>query len=84
MKSAAKPATRSTRRSSAAKRRAPAAKPAAALSPEANAFIQAAVADGLAIQHRFKAEPTYGPTGKGYMAPTGVDEIKARKQATKK
>lgn len=64
-------------------RRQPATSSALGLSPEAKAFIQAAVADGLAIQHRFKAEPTYGPTGKGYMAATGVDEIKARKQATK-
>jgi hypothetical protein len=51
-------------------------------SPTAARFIAAAVADGLAIQHRFKAEPAYGRTGKGYMAPSGVSEIAAAKRAT--
>jgi hypothetical protein len=54
----------------------------AKFSPAAASFIAAAVADGLSIQHRFKAEPTYGRTGKGYMAPSGVSEIAAAKGAT--
>lgn len=47
-------------------------------------FIAAAVADGLSIQHRFKAEPVYARTGKGFMAPSGVTEIAAAKRASKK
>lgn len=55
----------------------------AKFSSEASAFIAAAVADGLAIQHRFKAEPVYARTGVGYMAPTGVSEIAAAKRKAK-
>jgi hypothetical protein len=42
------------------------------------------VAEGLRIQHRFAAEPVYGRTGKGFLRPSGVDEIadaKASEQA---
>lgn len=53
-------------------------------SPAAANFIAAAVADGLSIQHRFKAEPVYARTGKGFMAPSGVTEIAAAKRASKK
>ena len=56
---------------------------APALSPAAAAFVAAAVADGLSIQHRFKAEPVYARTGIGYMAPSGVAEIAAAKRAAK-
>ncbi len=52
-------------------------------SPAAQSFIAAAVADGLAIQDRFKAEPVYARTGVGYMAPSGVSEIAAAKRAAK-
>jgi len=51
--------------------------------PVAADFIAAAVADGLAIQHRFKAQPIYAHTGKGFMAPSGVAEITAAKHASK-
>jgi len=52
-------------------------------SPVAADFIAAAVADGLAIQHRFKAEPVYARTGKGFMSPSGVAEIAVAKLASK-
>ena len=42
------------------------------------------MADALAIQGRFAAEPVYAKTGKGYLKSEGVDELqrlKARKQA---
>jgi hypothetical protein len=55
------------------------AKPAPTFSADTAAFIADAVADGLAIQHRFKAKPVYTRTGVGYMAPTGVAEIAAAK-----
>ena len=59
------------------------AKAAPVFSGDAAAFIAAAVADGLAIQHRFKAEPVYARTGVGYMAPTGVAEIAVAKRQAK-
>jgi citrate lyase synthetase len=42
------------------------------------------MADALAIQHRFAAEPVYAKTGKGYLKSEGVEElqrIKARKHS---
>ncbi len=39
--------------------------------------------EGLAIQHRFSAEPVYARTGKGYLKPTGVEEIRAAKERMK-
>jgi hypothetical protein len=57
---------------------------ASSFSPAAASFIAAAVADGLAIQDRFKAEPVYARTGKGFMAPSGVTEIAAAKRASKR
>lgn len=48
--------------------------------PAAASFIAAAVADGLAIQDRFKAEPVYARTGVGHLAPSGVAEISTAKR----
>ena len=83
MKAAAKSTPRTPRRAAVKKRRvrlAASSPTPAKFSSEASAFIAAAVADGLAIQHRFKAEPVYARTGTGYMAPTGVAEIAAAKR----
>jgi hypothetical protein len=33
------------------------------------------VEEGLAIQDQFSAEPVYARTGKGYLKPTGVEEL---------
>ena len=33
------------------------------------------MADGLAIQHRFAADPVYAKTGKGYLKSEGVAEL---------
>ena len=33
------------------------------------------MADALAIQHRFAAEPVYAKTGKGYLKSEGVEEL---------
>ncbi len=46
--------------------------------------FQRVMADALAIQDRFAAEPVYAKTGKGYLKSEGVGElqrIKALKQA---
>jgi hypothetical protein len=45
------------------------------------------MADALAIQHRFAAEPVYAKTGKGYLKSEGVEELqrtKARKRSESK
>lgn len=85
MKAAAKSTHTAPRRATERKRGAVAgvASSAAKFSPEAYAFIAAAVADGLAIQHRLKAEPVYARTGTGCMTPSGVAEIAAAKRQTK-
>lgn len=43
-------------------------------------MFQELMAEGLAIQDRFSTEPIYARTGKGYLKPTGVDEIRAAKE----
>jgi len=43
-------------------------------------MFQQLMAEGLAIQDRFSAEPVYARTGKGYLKPTGVEEIRAAKE----
>jgi hypothetical protein len=84
MKAATKSTPRAPRRATVKKRSVRVgASSTAKFSSEASAFIAAAVADGLAIQHRFKAEPIYARTGTGYMAPTGVAEIAAAKRQAK-
>lgn len=49
--------------------------------------FQRVLADALAIQDRFAAEPVYAKTGKGYLKSAGVEELKqiktAQKQASK-
>lgn len=42
------------------------------------------IEEGLRIQHRFKPEPIYSKTGKGYLKPSGVEEIQAAKAKEKK
>lgn len=42
-------------------------------------LAQAILAEGLAIQDRFAAEPVYAKTGKGFLKSAGVAEIKAAK-----
>jgi len=37
--------------------------------------------EGLAIQDQFSAEPVYARTGKGYLKPTGVEELAKIKKA---
>jgi hypothetical protein len=39
------------------------------------------MAEALAIQERFAAEPVYAKTGKGYLKSVGVSEIQAAKDA---
>ena len=48
-----------------------------------NPLFQELMAEGLAIQDRFSAEPVYARTGKGYLKSVGVEEIKAVKEAGK-
>jgi hypothetical protein len=45
------------------------------------ALIKRVTQDGLKIQHRFKAEPLFARTGKGYMASEGVTTIQKIKQS---
>lgn len=44
-----------------------------------NEFIE----EGLAIQHRFVAEPVFAKTGVGFMRSAGVSEIKQAQVAKK-
>lgn len=39
------------------------------------------MAEGLAMQVRFAAEPVYAKTGKGYLKSVGVEELKKLKIA---
>jgi hypothetical protein len=50
--------------------------------PSEQAAIAAAVAEGLAIQHKFRPEPLYKHTGKGYMKSDGVAELLKIKEQT--
>lgn len=43
-------------------------------------FLQV-MADALAIQDRFAAEPVYAKTGEGFLKSAGVDELKQIKAA---
>ena len=47
-------------------------------------LLQELIEEGLRIQPRFKPEPIYAKTGKGYLAPNGVDEIAEAKLREKK
>lgn len=41
------------------------------------------MAEGLAMQDRFAAEPVYAKTGKGYLKSAGVEELKRIKSTLK-
>ncbi|HCN29569.1 MAG TPA: hypothetical protein DIT64_12635 [Verrucomicrobiales bacterium] len=43
--------------------------------------FQRVLADALAIQDRFAAEPVYAKTGKGFLKSAGVEELKQIKAA---
>lgn len=45
--------------------------------------FQRVLADALAIQERFAAEPVYAKTGKGFLKSAGVEELKQIKAAQK-
>ena len=44
---------------------------------ESNPLFLEVMAEALAIQDRFSAEPVYAKTGKGYLKSVGVEEIVA-------
>lgn len=46
-------------------------------------LFQELMAEGLAMQDRFAAEPVYAKTGKGYLKSAGVDEIRKVKAREK-
>lgn len=46
--------------------------------------FQRVMADALAIQDRFAAEPIYAKTGKGYLKSVGVEELKLLKKQSSK
>ena len=48
--------------------------------PEQQKALDAAIAEGLAIQHKFRPEPLYKLTGTGYMKSDGVAEIARLKE----
>lgn len=48
-----------------------------------NPVFQRVLADALAIQDRFSAEPVYAKTGKGSLKSAGVEELKKIKAARK-
>ncbi|RRJ95939.1 hypothetical protein Ga0100231_018385 [Opitutaceae bacterium TAV4] len=45
--------------------------------------LLAVVRIGLEQQHRFKAEPTFGPTGVGFLAPSDAREFTPESSARK-
>ena len=49
-----------------------------------NPLFQRLMAEGLAIQDRFVAEPLYSKTGKGFLKSAGVEDLKAIKSAKKR
>jgi hypothetical protein len=51
---------------------------------EEERIIAETVAEGLRIQHKFRPEPLYKHTGKGYMKSDGVEEIRRIKEEEKK
>ncbi len=51
---------------------------------ENNPLFLEVLAEGLAIQDRFSAEPVYAKTGKGYLKSVGVSEIERAKAQQKK
>jgi hypothetical protein len=47
-------------------------------------LFQELMAEGLAMQNRFAAEPVYAKTGKGCLRSVGVEELKQIKAAREK
>jgi hypothetical protein len=50
------------------------------LTEEQRALVAELVADGLCIQHKFRPEPLYNQTGKGYYVGSTVEEIRQAKE----
>ena len=61
----------------------PAMKPAIDPKLRNNPVFQRVLADAMAIQDRFSAEPVYGKTGKGSLKSTGIAELQRIKSAKK-
>ena len=51
---------------------------------EGNPLFQEVMAEALAIQDRFAAEPVYARTGKGYLKSVGVEELSRIKEEQKR
>lgn len=51
---------------------------------EENPLFQEVMAEALAIQDRFAAEPVYAKTGKGYLKSVGVEELSRIKEEQKR
>jgi hypothetical protein len=51
---------------------------------EENPLFLEVMAEALAIQDRFAAEPVYAKTGKGYLKSVGVEELSRIKEEQKK
>ena len=49
-----------------------------------NPLFQELMAEGLAMQDRFAAEPVYATTGKGHLKSAGVEELKKIKESAPK
>ena len=47
-------------------------------------LLREVVRDGLKTQHRFSAEPVYGPTGKGFLKSEGVETLQKIKRNLRK
>ncbi len=59
------------------------AKPKPANPFENDPLFLEVMAEALAIQDRFSAEPVYAKTGKGYLKSVGVSEIQKAKEQIK-
>jgi hypothetical protein len=51
---------------------------------EEDPLFQEVMAEALAIQDRFSAEPVYAKTGKGYLKSVGVEELSRIKEEQKR
>lgn len=50
----------------------------------ADPLFRELMAEGLAMQHRFSADPIYARTGKGYLRSVGVEELQKAKADAKR
>lgn len=48
-----------------------------------NPLFQELMAEGLAMQDRFAAEPIYAKTGKGYLKSVGVKDLQKLKKSVR-